>query len=235
MFYTDEKGQIKHTKRFFVAYYMQPIDLSVPKLVLNDFDVLRWKIFGLNDNGSTESISDYISAGDTNTAQDPRCFGTEFDSSPANGCQPNVTRGTTFTNDGKPITTCPLTAARSFYKYDLGGLLDKNTLQEACYELSAFFNDHKFNYLVLTNAVNLDLIKNSKNSTQPATEKEKKVLATIYYKVVAMGEDNFPLNDVKITSVGKVGDIQQAIEVNVGREQFLPVFNFSLYRFDANK
>lgn len=238
MFYQDKDGNVKHTKHFYVAYYMQPLDLNLKdgnNFGLNDFDVLRWKIFGLSSAKRTESISDYISVGVNDTAQTPRCFGTQVDNGSKVKCQPNATQPAYTNVGGEQIVSCPLTAARTYYAYDASGNLDKSSLTQQCYPLTGFFNNHDYNYLVLTNAVNLDMIKKSKTATDTANNKEKVALATIYYKVVAMEDDNFPLNDVKITSTGILGDIEQAIEVNVGRDQFLPVFNFSLYRFDAKK
>lgn len=235
MYYQDKDG-VKHTRNFYVAYYMQPVDLNLKdgnNFNLNDFDVLRWKIFGLSEGKRTESISDYISVGVNDTAQTPRCFGTLPDYGSKVNCQPSVPQ--TATVGGEEIITCLLTEARSYYAYEDNGNLSKDSLNKQCYPLSGFFNNHDYNYLVLTNAVNLDMIKKGKNSTETANNKEKAALATIYYKVVAMDDDNFPLNEVKITSIGSLADIEQAIEVNVGREQFLPVFNFSLYRFDSKK
>lgn len=239
MFYTDAEGEVKHIKNFYVAYYMQPIDLSVKSeitgLELNDFDVLRWKIFGLTPQTKrTESISDYISAGDNDSAQIPRCFGTKVDSSD-DKCK-FIGQGDLYmTVDHKEILACSLIEARTYYKYNPDGSLDKSVLEQQCHSISGFFTDHEYNYLTLTNAVNLDMIKKSKISARDANLKARTLLATIYYKIVVLDDDELPLNNVKITSVGNMDDIEQAIEVSVGREQFLPVFNFSLYRFDADK
>lgn len=240
MFYSDDNGQVKHIKNFYVAYYMQPVDLSVKAngFALNDFDVLRWKIFGLRkDVGTkrTESISDYISVGSEDSDQSPRCFGTKVDSSDEGKCKATA-QGVAYTTvDSKQILACSLIEARTFYRYNPDGSLDKSTLEQQCHSIAGFFTDHEYNYLTLTNAVNLDMIKKAKSASQDATVEERKALATIYYKIVVLDGDELPLNDVKITSVGVLDDIEQAIEVVVGREQFLPVFNFSLYRFDADK
>jgi len=81
------------------------------------------------------------------------------------------------------------------------------------------------------------MIKNNKqgdpNAILPIAEREK--LATIYYKIVALNGDELPLNNVEILSRGEVDGITQDIQVVVGREQFLPVFNFSLYHSEGKQ
>lgn len=93
------------------------------------------------------------------------------------------------------------------------------------FPIETFLKEHTQNFLVLTNVVNVDLIAG------PLSASEKQKIANIRYRVVEEeGVPRLTLPNILIASDGFAGETKQSLDLEVKREQFLPVFNFALYR-----
>lgn len=194
---------------FKVEYFLSPRIQEIRSIyVLENFDILRWKIFGIRktppDSGAMEVLNEFspLQQGRNNSVT-PSCVGTD------NACW----------NAGK------------FYERRLGSdgktefhLRECNHPSKSCFLITDFLRDHTQNFLILTNMINPDMFAGS------LTPEQKKSIANIHYRIQARERGKISLPTIKITSDGMIGTTKQSLDVNVKRETFLPVFNYALYR-----
>ncbi len=234
---------------------------------LSGWDILRWKILGIsNDNAvknKTESISDFTALStwaqgeglnakkNVTDAKRPSWFGSVNCSANANA---NANKGERYTDKitcigygsgaqavhlGDDIAktvvgNCLNTEAREHYIYANGEVQST----ASCYPISTFLQEHRLNYLTLTNLMNPAVFDDKFN------EDEKLAMSKIYFRIELFGENGEVLNGqsenavydnktvreyAEIVSNGYSGNSKQSISVNLKRDSFMPVFNFSLY------
>lgn len=255
--FTADGAGTKEVDDFLVEYYLNIKNGSglwgeFTGLPLNQFDVLRWKIYGQPKSGGdvqrTESIADFYPGIENNGPNSPVCIGTYSAIGGADGClypslskaPPGVLPPGTELND---VTLW--SAARECYQTDAGvavtgGALIKGTTQgdAAGCSMRDFIDNHKENYLILTNMVNPNIvgISNIHDPSQLAR-------ADIYYRVVARkakpGEPKAPglvkdFADISAQGYAAAGRVVKSLEVQYKAPGFLPVFNFSLYKTCSN-
>lgn len=262
LFSADPAGGTKEVNDFLVEYYLNMRDGSglwgeFKGLSLNTIDVLRWKVYGQpkTDNGvqRTESIADFYPGIDNNSPNSPVCIGTDATvrASDAGGntetCLfPSLSKrppNQVDLADGVDLNDVTLwSAARECYQTDAGvavtgGALIKGTTQgdAAGCQMRDFIDNHKENYLILTNIFNPNIvgISNIHDPTQLAR-------ADIYYRVIARkskpGESPAAPRLVKdfagISAQGFAANerVVKSLDVQYKAGGFLPVFNFSLYK-----
>lgn len=214
---------------------------------LSDWDVLRWKIVGLKENGGkliTESISDFTAVSlpigeDKGRASAPSWFGTKSCSDIKEG---RYTNDIVCGNYTPPTAnSCSVTQAREFYLYKGIGedrkvsteyLTTKENPNNHCYPLEWFVMDpakdptvgHKLNYLTLTNLINPNVFGPGSSKDISKTK--------IHYRVELFtdGKATDTIRDyADITADGYSGKSKQSVNVKIKRDSFMPVFNFSLY------
>jgi Tfp pilus assembly protein PilX len=257
---------------FLVEYYLNLKDGSdlygpLQGMKLEEFDVLRWKIYGkpLVDNGPqrTESIADFYPGVTNNSADRPVCIGTDANIRAIDGANPETCvfpslspkppkLGDDPTLDLSDVTLW--SAARECYQTDAGqavtggALIKGTTIGDAtgC-QMRDFIDNHKENYLILTNMVNPNVagIANLNDPSQLAK-------ADIYYRVLARRDTEMDIKASKlapkmvkglsapklvkdfaeISSRGysAAGTVTKSLDVRYKSPGFLPVFNFSLYK-----
>ncbi len=267
LYSTDSSGTPTSVNDFLVEYYLNVKDGSAlyppfNGIKLENFDVLRWKIYGqpLVDNGvqRTESIADFYPGVTNNSADRPVCIGTDANIravKPTAGKQsetcifPSLSKHTPTEADlagGADLTDVTLwSAARECYQTDAGvavtgGKLIKGTTigdTTGC-QMRDFIDNHKQNYLILTNMVNPNVV-GAANVNDPS----QLARADIYYRVIARRDD--PTSSTKapklvkdyaeIKSLGFAANnnVVKSLDVHYKAPGFLPVFNFSLYKTAA--
>jgi len=236
LFVIGDKGEPMPVTDFNVEFYanFNPSDIKITQngTSVSDWDILRWKIVGLNDaiKGKapvTESISDFTAVTSTTTgnftdAVMPSWFGTK-------PCDNNKGRYTDSIKcqlytviSASQNENCSQMEAREFYLYNL---VDGERVNEVkhCWPLSRFVKDHKLNYLTLTNLINPSIFKSPKLSDKQTT---------IAYRVELFTDGNATdsvRDAADITADGYSGKSKQSVNVKIKRDSFMPVFNFSLY------
>lgn len=134
LFRINNENTENKAEDFRVDYFFQP-DFSgnMGKFLYEDLDILRWKIFGIKQNGDVqemEVISEYVPMKEGNrTSNNPSCVGTN------NNCW----------------------NAAKYYQKDQYGYY--NLIPQ--YPIETFLNEHNKNFLVLSNILNIDLIGGS--------------------------------------------------------------------------
>ncbi len=259
----------ENVEDFLIEYYLNIKDGSAlygefAGLKLESFDVLRWKIYGkpLVDSGvqRTESIADFYPGVTNNSPANPVCIGTNANLRtpadekcifPSLSKRPPSAEDVARADDLSDVTLW--SAARECYQTDAGagvtgGALIKGTTRgdaTGC-QMRDFVDNHKENYLILTNMVNPNIvgIANLKDPAQLAR-------ADIYYRVLARSKNNvrdglggattdgdgdgFPklvkdFAEIRSTGEAAGGRVRKNLDVRYKAPGFLPVFNFSLYK-----
>jgi hypothetical protein len=247
---------------------------ELQNLKLESFDVLRWKIYGkpLVDTGvqRTESIADFYPGVTNNGPDRPVCIGTDAN---IRAVQDNAESGAKSETcvfpslSRKPPTAAEVgsgsdlndvtlwSAARECYQTDAGvavtggALIKGTTIGDAtgC-QMRDFIDNHKENYLILTNMVNPNVvgIGNMNDPSQLAR-------ADIYYRVLArkdvktgvMGKGGTGISvdkapklvkdfaEIRSRGYAANGTVVKTLDVRYKAPGFLPVFNFSLYKTRA--
>lgn len=235
LFVMGDKGKPVEITDFNVEFYanFDPKDIKITKdgSSVSDWDVLRWKIVGLNDSIKskapfTESISDFTAVtaaldGTFTSATQPSWFGTK----PCEGFgrYTDMIKCLAYQFDSDPqIQNCNQMQAREFYLYSF---IDGERSNEVvkCWPLSRFISDHKLNYLTLTNLINPSVFKVSKLS-------DKQTRLNYRVELFTEGKATDTVRDyADITADGYSGKSKQSVNVKIKRDSFMPVFNFSLY------
>jgi len=218
---------------------------------LYGWDIMRWKVFGIsNDNGGTETISDFTALSTFNEADEdgnyqtdaaePSWFGSVAcqqgggdrytDEIMCNPYYSTVTQGPIEVGNQEALrlNICDNTQAREHYVYINGEVSVVD-----CYSIRDFLAGHRLNYLTLTNLMNPSVFRDDLSKVQT------RALSQLYFRVELFGSGEQTLTGVtggetvrefaSITSNGYSGDSKQTIKVKIRRGSFMPVFNFSLY------
>jgi hypothetical protein len=253
-----EGGEVFNVEDFNVQFW-SPLNKASDFNFESDFDisswdVLRWKVYGVDKfNNFPETISDFTAVsllglgedggefeGSTD-AQNPSWFGTVSCSNQNDrvtdriNCNPyvdlvdNAALEAEFDYvegqaDAIFSGICDHTEAREFYSY--GSVNGSRKLETEdiryCYPIKQFLSEHTLNYLSLTNLVN-------PNVFSPRLElEEKQAKQKLYVRVELFGGQTSRQTSV-IKSVGRAGDVVNALEMQVRDGQLMPVFNLSLY------
>jgi hypothetical protein len=243
LFTVDDEGKVDPVIDFTVEFFtnFSPTEdlLIENSAALSGWDVLRWKVFTLRnteDGYITESLHDFtavssvknIKSGEefTSNAENPSWFGSK-------SCEVNdigITCGDyapALSSDGQ---ACNNVEARDYYMYDEAGKEFEAKL--SCYPIQDFMLRNRLpedggvigstglNYLSLTNLMNPAMLKDD--------ILDKKSASKIYFRVETYEKDT--VREVaNVVSDGYSGDVKQSIEVNMKRDSYMPVFNFSIY------
>lgn len=251
LFVVDEDGaEILNVDDFTVEFFTplnvrEHLNLELNPDKIKGWDILRWKIIGLEDGtDATETISDFTAVSNGTDAVGPSWFGTvscnEFPGRvvPKIICRPYAVEDVreVIAEDGTTVFSgiCSNTQAREFYDY-VGGVEDRVIEEEniaECYPIEQFLDNHHLNYLTLTNLFNPSVLKESLRPDM------KEALSKLYIRVELFGDgqggDQTVAEFAEIESNGYSGDTKQSLSVFVRRDSFMPVFNFSLYSTYGN-
>lgn len=261
LFVENEDGSIKDVHKFLIQYYVNfdtDDELTLDgygqlSLKLQDFDILRWKVFGTPSPsnpltaGKTEVISDYFPAFQGDSATTPVCIGSSIDFDEWQGCKVPVIE---FVNeqedyfaeeDESAFEDVPQSLAnvwsiaRECYLKDAGEVVAATDIHKGC-SIETFVKSHTKNYLTLTNIVHPEII----GINDPDKRAQK---ANIYYRVIAKDDEDVTSEkvlvrqgaDISADGYASSDRVKQSLEVHFKSGSFLPVFNFSLYRTDTEK
>lgn len=170
------------------------MEFYMPRDTTPSGEILRWKILGLNTSNQTEAISEYISIdGYKNSASNPTIFGSSLDS--------NLAGDYFYANYYRPINS----QAYSF---------------EEAYSISSFLQEHTYNYLIVTNIIQL-------SAQDPLNRSEEK--NNIYIKYKPFVKEEAVCEFVKLNTSSSFEDAIQRIKTYVKEGENLPVFDFALY------
>jgi len=251
----DENGEFKKipVKNFTVEFYavINPShDFKMTSVNLAGWDMLNWKIYGYNDaTKRTDSISDFTALSMQNLGDEDASFSTNFknpswfgtmDCGDGRGRYTDKIECLLYTLGENRVQRlkvegqesevfagmCDNTQAREFYNYGDDKKLDVEDIW-SCYPIKSFLDDHKYNYLTLTNLMNPSVLNGD------FTLAEKNAKSALYYRIEFFDEKKNASKGVRdsalITANGYSGDSVKNISVKVKRGEFMPVFNFSLY------
>lgn len=191
-------------------------------VINSDWDILLWKLFGINNGGNLDSMSEYFPASRAlggkdlasngiigTTAESPAIFGSSSNSNGFN-C------GTFF----------PYSAGTE----DESNLLTGTDTESRCETLiKNFLDTHHDVYLVLTNAINVSQL------THPDGGTTKDDIAVIRYRICtpdcsSPGYEGLSPIQTQIFSEGKFAQNIKQLSTSVNPQGFLPAFDFSIYR-----
>ncbi len=259
LFTVNENGDVNNIQQFLVQYYVnfdheRLYDIKIDDghngerpIKLDDFDILRWKVFGnpcvagncdSPDLLKTDAISDFYPATENVSAERPVCIGTPGMLSNYNvNCfapviQDVIKVGEFAKVDDIPWYKAGFSYARQCYVSEVSdttiGSARGEVVMTQC-NIDTFIRTHTRNYVTLTNMVNPDLI-----GINPETTPQ---YANIYYRIITAGdEDNSIVRefaDIRADGYSRGGEVRQSINAKLRLSSFLPVFNFSLYRTDT--
>ncbi len=243
LFITDTNGHTTDVNNFMVEYYMNIANGNsftgvFAGLPLEQFDVLRWKLYGqpkIHGTGATktESISDIYPAITNNSPSSPVCIGTDVNLTTEANEECRFPSLNYTTDSGKKISLW--SAARECYSSDAGNFvtgnesIKKTSASVLGCTMKSFLASHTQNYLVLTNLVNPNVV-----GINNVNDLEQLSRANIYYRVIVPSvplKNKIPRNYAEIVANGYSdnGSIVKSLQVNYRKPGFLPVFNFSLY------
>lgn len=205
LFRTTEKGETDPARHFRVDYYLNPEIQKAGGVTYSNLDILRWKIFGIAESGPRQGTMEVIN---------------EF--LPMEEAQ-NTEENPTCLGNSLARNDCWNGA--KFFKFNPE---TTEYIPIEKFPIETFLREHTQNFLVLTNIVNTDLI-----SAPNISQRQKKLLATIHYRVIEEDGDEISrltVPQITINADGFLGTTKQSLDVVVKRETFLPVLNFALYR-----
>ncbi len=243
LYSTNEDGQPENVEDFIVEYYLNvknddDLASTFRGISLEKFDVLRWKIYGLSKDPNlarrTESIADFYPGVTGNSENEPVCIGTDgnFTSIGEERCFfPSLS-----IQDQDGSVTGLWSAARECYMTEAGdkvtggvGVKKAGEGDPGC-SMREFIKSHDQNYLVLTNMVNPDIV-----GITNVRDPEQLPRADIYYRVLAENKEGAPklvkdFAEIKSFGFSLNDNVIKSLNVNYKAPEFLPVFNFALYR-----
>jgi hypothetical protein len=167
------------------------VNFYMPENLNPHGDIFRWKILGLNSSNETESISEYIGIdGSKNSEANPSVFG------------------------ASPDTSLPqdFYSANYYRPNGRGGFIF-----EEVYSINSFLNEHDYNYLVLTNIVQL-AAQGTLNDEEDQNE--------INFKYES---DPAVCEYVDLNTSSDYANVIQSINTLIKEGENLPVFDFALY------
>ena len=240
--FSVENGEIASVKDFtveFFANFNPSTDLEGINIDnISGWDILRWKVYGMkqtNEGFVTDSIHDFTAVSsiqqksdiETKTylssASTPSWFGSRSCGGMSVGgkIKCNEYKKTALTVDN---VVCSQLEARDFYLYNG----DEFQAKLPCYSIKTFLENSQpgvggstgLNYLTLTNLMNPGVLKSSVG--------DKNVASRLYYRVETY-DDEIPREYADIVATGYSGNLKQSISVQIKKDSYMPVFNFSLY------
>ncbi len=259
LFTASTDGTVNDIEDFLIQYYVNfDVDTDISKIQvkkngqtqsinLEDFDILRWKVFGNPCTAGdcsgpntlkTDAISDFYPASTGVSATNPVCIGSiDFLMQYQGQCQAPVAADVIKVGGYTDIEEVDLNAAgfsfaRECYLSEVSdpsvGSQKGEVILKRC-NIDSFMRTHSRNYVTLTNMVNPDII-----GINPETTPQ---YANIYYRIITPGgEENSIVReyaDIRSDGFSRGGTVRQSINANLRLSSFLPVFNFSLYRTDT--
>lgn len=197
-------------KRFRVDYYY-PLADFLNTSDLNQFDILRWKLFGKNEVGDIDSLNDFLPGRN----EDDLLSGMSPGRPASMGTDGYWDGGVFFPADQESLEGKP-------------PCIDDE--KNVCIFIADFMQSHTDRYLVLTNLLDTSKIEGVHNL-------EERDAASIYYRVVDNENANI-LNTLgnivspttRIEATGNFGDAKKSLSVDIAPDNFLPIFDFALYR-----
>ena len=262
LFTVGDDGSINNIDSFLVQYYVnfedrenfakiqraEESDVERP-IKLQEFDILRWKLFGNPCHGNkkcdsydsltTDAISDFYPATEGVSEDSPVCIGTpDLLDAGYYSCFAPVIEDVTnvgeynYTDVNEIWDAAGFSFARQCFVSEVSGKivgsLQGGVIMKKC-TIKNFINTHTKNYLTLTNMVNPDIIGINPDTTPQ--------YANIYYRIVTGEEDQNKIvrefADIKSDGFSRDGSVVQSVNAKLRMSSFLPVFNFSLYRTDT--
>lgn len=265
LFTANPDGTVNDIDEFLIQYYVNfDVDPDIDRIYiekngvqqsisLDDFDILRWKVFGnpcaagncsspgAVDTLKTDAISDYYPATEGVSANRPVCIGTSNILASEGGlynCKAPVVFedvikvGQNVSIEDVDLGAAGFSFARECFLSEVSdptvGSLQGEVILKRC-NIDSFINTHSRNYVTLTNIVNPDII-----GIDPQVTPQ---YANIYYRVVTRenvdGQLVREFAEIRSDGFARGGSVKQSIDVNLRLSSFLPVFNFSLYRTDT--
>jgi len=257
-------SSFKDVKKWLLQYYVDFDTDPDNKLQLGtkiqDFDILRWKLFGepiVPDPlapSRTHAISDFYPASENDGPTKPVCIGSDINLA-VQDCIVPVAKYVNITSediadwqtnkvDPGSLLVQAWGEARECYTKDAGSLVAPSTsgIQQRC-NIATFIETHSKNYLTITNVVNPDII----GITDPVLRAAK---ANIHYRIIAEPDptqscpgETASATDVMASEYARISSdgyangttYKQSIDAQLKLNSFLPVFNFTLFRTDPDK
>ncbi len=245
------------TVEFFAPFDPKTdLNLDDTKDLLSGWDVLRWKIFGINEQYNvTESISDFTAMSMTNNPLGggdfgvipsvPSWFGSVRCGDGLSQAQ-NQSRYTSNINCvayvfdtavslnasgldqvSKIVAgNCDNTAAREYYEYAYESADERKLV------LSANGNCYPIKNFLGLHKLNYLTLTNLINPAVFVDGLDKESNSKLYYRVELFtdsGAGQTVREVADLTANGYSGDNKQSVNVQIKRGSFMPVFNFSLY------
>jgi len=217
------------TTNFEFQYYM-PVETD-ESVRLPEFDVLLWKLFGVNNNTNlTDFMTEYLPAAipaqrEPRTAISPASFGTQ-----GTGQTYNCGIKFEFSEGNEDDDIQPLSPEE---------VEESVNDPRPCDSVQEFVQNHnnKGLRLFVTNAVNPSML--SRATLAPSITLQE--AAIIKYRICtpdcstidnpkSSGEENLVPTFTRITSSGRYRDTEKRLRTSVNQEGFLPVFDFAIYR-----
>lgn len=262
LFTVGDDGSINNIDSFLVQYYVNfedrenfakiqraEEDNDERPIKLQEFDILRWKLFGnpCDDKGqcdsydslTTDAISDFYPATEGVSEDSPVCIGTPDLLDAEYNCLVPVIEDVTNVGEYNHTDVQTVDWNRAGFSFarqcfvsevsgKIVGSLKGDVVMTKC-SIDSFINTHTKNYLTLTNMVNPDIIGINPDTTPQ--------YANIYYRIVTGEEDQNKIvrefADIKSDGFSRDGSVVQSVNAKLRMSSFLPVFNFSLYRTDT--
>lgn len=253
LFTVDEEGEVVAALDFTVEFFTnfdprKDLKFQDPS-ALSGWDVLRWKLFGLrktNEGYATEALHDFTAVSAANNNSSGETFSTNailpswFGSRACGDLDgnPDPITGIACAGYTDPVAgpedgaICNNTQARNYYFY----LGDEFIAKKECFPINEFMIMHQennpngngstgLNYLSLTNLMNPDMLSEDVYDQDYLRMDASK----IYFRVEVYDEALIPREFAKITSDGYSGNAKQSIDVQIKKDSYMPVFNFSIY------
>jgi len=188
----------------FVVEYYYPLTGFLESTQLNQFDILRWKLFGKNKKtGEIDSLNEFVPASDQT-----RSKGTSPGSPVSLGPNGDWNVGTFF-----PST------------------FDENSdLVGSEMRIGEFMQNHEQNYLILTNFLDPAKLSGTFDLERKDAATVYYRVRDLANLNTVTGSGNLVSPTSKIKSIGIAGGAERTLEVSVAPDSFLPIFDFALYR-----